>query len=219
MCNLYAQSACRQALLDLFHVNDNRACAFAPLDAVFPGNTGIVIRNANDGTRECVTMGWGFVLHLKNQAPKRVTNFRDDKLESPFWSASFQERRCLIPVTSFAEPKGRGPATWHWFALSKRREPFAFAGIWRTYKGPLKTDGETVEIDVYSFMTTAPNRLVATVHPSRMPVMLHGAEAHEQWLNGTPNNARELIHSYPAERMALVQSSTERRDLGDISNT
>ncbi len=213
MCNLYAQTASRQLLLELFGVGDNRACTFTSQDAIFPGNNGITVRNTSDGVRECVPMSWGFVLNLKNQAPKRATNFRDDKLDSRFWSSAFNERRCLIPVTSFAEPKGKSPATWHWFALSKLREPFSFAGIWSPYKGQLKKDGDTVEIDVYSFMTTAPNSLVATIHPSRMPVMLVGKDMHDQWLNGNPNDARKLVHSYPSEHMAIIQSNEERRDL------
>jgi putative SOS response-associated peptidase YedK len=68
-------------------------------------------------------------------APKRVTNVRDDKvLISRFWKASFRERRCLVPVTSWSEP---GQGKWHWFAV-KGDEPrplFAFAGIWRAWNG------------------------------------------------------------------------------------
>jgi SOS response associated peptidase (SRAP) len=108
-------------------------------------------------------------------APKRVTNVCDDKVRSSsFWKGSFEERRCLVPVTSFSEPKGRSPATWHWFAL-KGDEPrplFAFAGLWRSFRGPIQKDGEAVDIDVFAFLTTRPNDLVATVHPSRMPVIL-----------------------------------------------
>jgi len=217
MCNLYSQSTPRQHLLNLFRVGDNRADAFEPQDAIFPGHDACIVKKAPDGERECVRMNWGFVLQLKNQAPKRVTNFRDDKLSSPFWSTSFRERRCLVPVTSFAEPKGRRPATWYWFALSVAREPFAFAGIWQTYTGVLKQGAETVQIDVYSFMTTTPNSLVASVHPLRMPLMLVGFEAQEQWLDGTPNETKQLVCSYPAEDMTIVQSSPERRDMGKPS--
>jgi len=55
---------------------------------------------------------------MKDRALKRVTNLRDDKLDSRFWATSFRERRCLVPVTSFAEPKGRSPAIWHWQKLA-----------------------------------------------------------------------------------------------------
>ena len=213
MCNLYSMTATRETVGKLFRVSHNRTAAVEPLPAIFPANTGPVVRTADDGERELVTLSWGFVLLLKGQALKRGTNFRDDKIRSPFWSASFRERRCLVPVTSFAEPKGKRPATWHWFALSEKREPFAFAGIWRSYKGPLKKDGDNVEVDVYSFMTTKPNKLVATIHPQRMPVILVGENTHDQWLNGTPEEARELVQTYPTNKIAIVQASTERKDL------
>ena len=213
MCNLYSQTKTRETVGKLFKVNHNRSAAIEQQDAIFPSNGAAVVKCADDGERELVNLSWGFPLLLKGQAPKRVTNFRDDKLGSAFWAASFKERRCLVPVTSFAEPKGRRPAMWHWFALDETRPLFAFAGIWRSYKGPVKKDGETVEIDVFSFMTTKPNQLVATIHPSRMPVMLTSDDEWDLWLNGTPAEARSLVHSYPAENMAIVQASTERRDL------
>ncbi|MGE0629289.1 MAG: SOS response-associated peptidase [Hyphomicrobiaceae bacterium] len=213
MCNLYSATMARQAMLRLFRVSDNRAASIEPKPAIFPGGTAPVVRMANDGERELVALSWGFVLLQKGLAPKRVTNVRDDKLGNPFWRGSFEERRCLVPVSSFAEPKGRNPATWHWFALNEAREPFAFAGIWRRYNGPLKKDGEPVELDVHAFLTTTPNELVATVHPQRMPVMLVGEEAQEQWMAGTTEDARGLIRAYPAAGMRIVQSGTDKQNL------
>lgn len=213
MCNLYSQTRAVEAMRQLFKVSHNRAAEIAAKPAIFPGNGAAVIRQTDDGERELVELSWGYVLLLKGLAPKRVTNFRDDKLKSPFWSGSFKERRCLVPVTSFAEPKGKRPATWHWFARDNDRTPFAFAGIWRSYKGPLKKAGETTELDVYAFMTTTPNDLVATIHPKRMPVMLTNEDDYDCWLHGTPYEAQTLIRSYPADQMMIVQSGAERKDL------
>jgi putative SOS response-associated peptidase YedK len=66
---------------------------------------------------------------LKDQAPKCVTNVRDDKLDSHAWNASFLERRSLVRVTRFAEPKGRRLAVRQWFVLHDDREPFTSARI------------------------------------------------------------------------------------------
>ena len=66
------------------------------------------------------------------------------------------------------------PATWHWFGLRGvvPRALSAFSDVWRSFSGPIKKEGEAVTIDVFAFMTVWPNKLVANVHPSRMPVML-----------------------------------------------
>lgn len=214
MCNLYSMTTNHEAILRLFKVSHNRASPIEAQPAIFPGGNAPIVRRAGDGERELLPLSWGFVLLLKDKAPKRVTNFRDDKIKSLFWSASLRERRCLVPVTSFSEPKGKKPAIWHWFALSEAREPFAFAGIWRHYKGPIRKDGETVEIDTFPFMTTKPNALVATVHPARMQVMLVGEEAQTRWLDGTQEEALSLVQSFPEDAMSIVQSDTEKKDLG-----
>src|SRR3990170_8274574 len=108
----------REAMLRLFRVSDNRAAAVEPKRAIFPGYVAPIFRKADDRERELVNRNWGFVLLQKGLAPRRVTNVRDDKiLTSNFWRPSFEQRRCLVPASSYCEPKGEKPATWHWFAL------------------------------------------------------------------------------------------------------
>lgn len=216
MCNLYSMTKAREALLRLFRIGHNRAAAFDPKDAIFPGHVAPIVRRAGDGELELVSMGWGFVLPQPGRAPRRVTNFRDDKTrQSPFWRESFELRRCLVPVTSFAEPRQVTPATWHWFALrgEEPRPLFTFAGIWRRYRGPLKKDGPVVELDVYAFMTTLPNALVTTINHERMPVILASQADQKVWLEGTPDEAFALARQYPAETMQIVQEGFEKRDL------
>lgn len=205
-----------EAVRRLFRVQHNRAAAFEPKNAIFPGYQAPIIRNAADGERELVNATWGFVLLQKGKAPRRVGNVRDDKiLTSPFWKPSFEERRCLVPASSYCEPKGEKPATWHWFALkgAEERPLFAFPGIWRRYQGPVKKDGPNVDLEVFSFMTTEPNELTASINHERMPVLLSTEEQYDTWLNGTPKEAFELAQSFPAEAMRIVQSGAEKQDL------
>lgn len=182
------------------------------LAAIFPANDGPVVRLNEDGERTLEMMSWGFVLPQKDKTAKRITNARDDKIrDSRFWRKSFEERRCLVPVTSFSEPKGKKPAVWHWFALNKDRPLFAFAGLWRSHRGYLKPDADPVEIETYSFLTTTPNSIVKPIHPKRTPVMLVGEEAQAMWLNGTPDEAFNLAKPYPADQMMIVHKG-EKRD-------
>ncbi|MGI9521033.1 MAG: SOS response-associated peptidase [Hyphomicrobiaceae bacterium] len=213
MCNLYSMTTNREAVLRLFRVGDNRAEAFKPATAIFPSQVAPVVRNSDDGTRELVHMSWGFVFPQTSKAARRVTNARDDKvLTSNFWRSSFEERRCLVPVTSFCEPKGRAPASWHWFGLDRNRSTFAFAGIWRSFKGHLKLDAPPVEIETYAFLTTSPNELVREVHPTRMPAMLVGQDAMDCWVDGSTADATALIAPYPADTMMKVQVGPDRED-------
>lgn len=215
MCNLYSLTIAREAVIRLFRVSDNRAVQFDPKPAIFPGRMAPVVRGTADGERELVELSWGFVLTQKDRAPRRVTNVRDDKaLISPFWRNSIEQRRCLVPASTFAEPKEVTPATWHWFALAgdEPRPLFAFPGIWRRYKGPIKKSGPIVEMDVYAFMTTMPNALVGSINHERMPVLLTQPEEFDTWMNGPTKEAMSLVRSYDADQMRMVQSGFSKED-------
>src|SRR4029078_8835642 len=107
MCNHFSMTRNREAILRLFRISDNRAAAFDFQDSIFPGYQAPIVRKASDGERELAVLNWGFLLLQKDRAPKRVTNVRDDKiLESKFWRPSFGQRRCLVPASSYCEPKG-----------------------------------------------------------------------------------------------------------------
>ena len=131
-------------LARFLRVSHNRRAAFQPVNAIFPRHVAPVVRYAEDGEREIVLMTWGFMRLEKGRAPKPVTNVRDDQIQTnPFWRDSFRQRRCLVPASSFCEPDGDvKPATWHWFAIKgeEDRPLFAFPGIWRRYRGPVKKD-------------------------------------------------------------------------------
>jgi putative SOS response-associated peptidase YedK len=200
----------------MFGVAHNRAAAFDPMPAIFPSYVAPVVRRAADGERELIRMNWGFVLLQKDRAPRRVTNVRDDKiLGSPFWKSSFEQRRCLVPASSYCEPKGEKPATWHWFAVNgdEQRPLFAFPGIWTRYRGPLKKDGPPVDQEVFAFMTTEPNALTASINHERMPVLITDPADFETWLSAPMADAFKLARSYAAEQMRIVQSGAEREDL------
>jgi putative SOS response-associated peptidase YedK len=117
MCNLYSMTRNVEAILNLFRIGHNRSTSIDPLPAIFPGWNAPVIRKAADGDRELVTMSWGFVLLQDGKAPRRVTKVRDDKIAtSRFWKPSFEQRRCLVPASSYCEPDTGKPAKCYWFA-------------------------------------------------------------------------------------------------------
>jgi putative SOS response-associated peptidase YedK len=217
MCNLYSLNKKRDMVARFFRVSHNRAARFEPSSAIFPRHFAPIVRYSADNEREIVVMSWGFMLLRSGRAPRPVTNVRDDKiLTSPFWKYSFEERRCLVPAASFCEPNGDvKPATWHWFSLkgAESRPLFAFPGIWRGYKGPIKKDGPTVEIETFAFLTTIPNPLVATINHERMPVLLTREDEFETWLRGSADEAFALAHVYPPEKMRIVQEGLKKEDM------
>jgi putative SOS response-associated peptidase YedK len=221
VCNLYSLNKRRDMIARMFRVTHNRTEAYEPVSAIFPGHVAPVVRQFDDGERDVVLMHWGFLLLQDGRAPKRVTNVRDDTiLKSKFWRGSFEDRRCLVPATSSCEPNGDvKPATWHWFAINgdEPRPTFAFPGIWRRYQGPVKKAGPNVDIEVYAFLTTTPNKLVATVNHERMPVLLTREEQFETWLNGSTDEALALACEYPPDQMQIVQEGFFKEDRVSIA--
>ena len=180
MCNLYKIRSSHTEIADFF---DAIAEDFGANTAeeVYPGYPAPVV--AGGKVRPMV---WGFPLQrtgAKGQPlkPEPVNNTRTDKLKSFFWRYSFEERRCLIPVSRFAEAEGpKGSMKRTWFHMDD--EPlFATAGIWR----------ETEEWgEAFSMIMTDANGTVAPVH-NRMPVILP-RESWQTWLTATPQEAFKL---------------------------
>ena len=216
MCNLYSSTTPPEAMRELFQVsrsNDMLGNA-EPSPSVFPGGTAPVVRMSGNGDRELVTSRFGFVLPQRSKKtgepiqPKFVANAREDKVRSsPFWRESFRERRCLVPAVSFCEMKGRRPATYYWFGVvgDSGSTPFAFAGLWRIFRGSIR--GEQVSFSTHTIVTTTPNPLVATVHPARMPVILD-PDSYETWLTGPRDDVTPLMRPFHADKMVILASGT-----------
>lgn len=219
MCNLFANTMPQEAMRRLFDVgaDDDRLGNAAALPAIFPRHHAPIVRIGAHGRRELVAAHWGFVLPQVSKRtgapilPKAVNNARDDSVRrSPFWRESFETRRCLLPATAFCEAKGAKPATYVWFGVAgdAPRPPFAFAAIWKRYRGRYRDD--LVDIDTCSMVTTSPNALVRTVHPDRMPVIV-APKDWEAWMIGAADEAARILQPYPAERMRIVREGLDAK--------
>jgi putative SOS response-associated peptidase YedK len=70
-----------------------------------------------------------------------------------------------------------------------------------------------VDQEVLAFMTTEPNELTVKINHERMPVLLSDPADFETWLSGSTDEAFKLARSYAADRMRIVHSGSERKDL------
>ncbi len=223
MCNLYSNTTPADAMRQLFDVavEKDRLGNAEPLPAIYPKHMAPIVRKDEDGAREVVSLSWGFRTTKKSKKtgailqPHAWNNARDDKvLKSGLWKNSFEERRCLVPASSFCEAQGRNPATYHWFALkgTEARPPFAFAGMWQVSRYEGKEGPE--EVLAYTVITTSANDIVRPIHPQRMPVILRPSDF-EAWLGGSAAEAFELLRPYASDEMDIVRSGVgEKSDSG-----
>lgn len=181
MCNLYRMTKTTDEVAKWFGAVEAAGGANFAAE-VYPGYSGLVVA---DGAVRSMT--WGFPLVMKGKdgqplKPKPVNNARTDKLDSFFWRNSFQQRRCLIPVTGWAEAQGaKGSMTRTWMSRGDS-ELFACVGVWR--------DSDEFGACYSMVMTDSAGSAAADIH-SRMPVLLR-AEDYDGWLSGSPDDAKAL---------------------------
>jgi putative SOS response-associated peptidase YedK len=144
-----------------------------------------------------------------------VTNIRN--LHSPHWRGWLgKNRRCVVPATSFCEYAGNKPRkTPTWFALSEDRPLFAFAGLWtprRGVRGPKSAPVESNH-ELFGFLTTEANAVVAPVHPKAMPVILTSPTEVDRWFEAETADARYKDHCRTTPSGSLRRAKRRMRRL------
>lgn len=187
MCNLYRMTKVPSEVAHWFEAVDAVGGGnFA--EEVYPGYPGLVV--ADGALRR---MNWGFPLQMTGKngqklKPKPVNNARTDKLDSFFWRDSFEARRCLIPLSAWAEAEGpKGRMTRTWLSLPGD-ELFACAGIWR------RSDEWG---DCFAMVMTDAAGTAAELH-TRMPVIL-SPSSYAVWTEGEVEAVRALCRPCDGE--------------------
>jgi putative SOS response-associated peptidase YedK len=228
MCNLYSITKGQAAIIELTRAMRDTTGNLPPMPGVFPDYKAPVVANRN-GVRELCLMRWGMPSSQKallDAATKRaeklrakganpdfkellrmepdsgVTNIRNTP--SKHWRRWLGvENRCVVPFTSFSEfNKAEGGDIW--FALDETRPLAVFAGIWTNWTCVRKVkEGESTN-DLFGFLTTEPNDLVAPIHPKAMPVVLTSQEQIETWMTTSPEEALRLQQPLPNGQLRIV---------------
>jgi len=154
----------------------------------------------NEGARQIQLLKWGLIPRWADDAAigNKLINARAETIdEKPSFKDAFKKRRCLVLADGFYEWKDLGGRKKQpiKFTLASGT-PFAFAGLWETWKAP---DG--VMQRTFTIITTTPNELVAPVH-DRMPVILR-PDFEKVWLDNeaAPSDWLSVLVPFPAEAM------------------
>ena len=180
MCGRFTLSAPPEVISMCFDIETD-SFNYLPAFNIAPTQNVLTVRNRGN-SRQAQTMRWGLIPFWAKEAKMgyKMINARSATvIENKDFKTSFQKRRCLILADSFYE----------WVRVSKSKQPirilldsekpFAFAGIWESWKDSNDPNSETVES--CSIITTRANTLIQPIH-DRMPVILP-RELESDWLD------------------------------------
>ncbi len=177
---------------------------------IAPSQSVAVVTNENDPpTVDFVR--WGLVPSWAKDgsitAGSRMINARAETVaEKPAFKRLLKNQRCMIPADAFYEWKknpGEKIKTPYCFQLKDKR-PFAFAGLFDTWRSP---DGN--QLRTCTIITTAANQLLEPFH-NRMPVILKDEHC-RRWVGPGElprDNIAEILAPYPADEMTAVPVSS-----------
>jgi putative SOS response-associated peptidase YedK len=154
----------------------------------------------HDKESEGVMMRWGFVPSTAKgpEFGPGTASVRSAAIESSedYRTVWLYGQRCIVPLAGFyvwqrTEAGYRQP----FYVRLVNRPVFGVAALWDR----VVTDDDDV-IEGCAIVTVPPNSLLAEIAGGQMPAILN-RDTYQTWLNGRPAQARDVLHSYPPERM------------------
>ena len=180
MCGRYSLYADYRTLLDRFGIEESsiEETDYTASYNIAPSQE--VLAVVNDGTKNRLGfLKWGLIPPWAKDAKigyKMINARAETAAEKPSFRHAFKKKRCIILADSFYEWQRTDEGKIPMLVKLKSGEPFAFAGLWESWKSP---DGKTV--NTCTILTTGANELMGTIH-DRMPVVL-SKEGEKIWLD------------------------------------
>jgi putative SOS response-associated peptidase YedK len=188
MCGRYTLSSTDDEIALLFDLPE--LPPVPPRYNIAPTQETAVVRVIHPGDlRRLDLLRWGLIPYWAKEAAigNRMINARAESVaEKPSYRRSFKKKRCLVAADGFYEWKKDGKLKQPFFIRRRDRKPFAFAGLWDSWRDPERAE----PVETFTILTTDANDLLRPLH-NRMPVIID-AESFELWLDPQEEDAAKL---------------------------
>ena len=160
---------------------------FEPRYNIAPTQDILAVRvEGESGRREAAMLRWGLIPSWSKEpggGPPMINARGESIAEKPSFRTATRRRRCLIPADGFYE--------WQKIAGSTKKQPyyihyrddrpFAFAGLWESWKPKDAKSDDASGIESCTIVTTSASKALESIH-DRMPVILEPNE-YTLWLD------------------------------------
>ena len=180
MCGRFVQFSSLRTLETYFQIDSIATDVIASYN-IAPTHEVVTIIHYHG--RRLAKLNWGLVPSWAKDlaGASRLINARAETVaQKPSFRAAFKRRRCLIVADGFYEWQGEKGSKQPYFIALPSKQPFAFAGLWETWKSKEASDSDPLYKSC-TILTTAASESLQQIH-HRMPVILQ-PEAYEKWLD------------------------------------
>src|ERR1700709_973241 len=136
MCGRYTLTSSGEELALLFDLPD--LPLLPPRYNRAPTQGAAVVRVTEPGgPHRLDLLKWGLIPYWAKEASigNRMINARSESVaEKPAYRFSFKKKRCLVATDGFYEWKKEGKLKQPFLIRRQDRKPFAFAGLWASWK-------------------------------------------------------------------------------------
>ena len=160
-----------------------------------------------DGKRQLALLRWGLIPSWAKDAKigYSTINARSDTVATkPAFRSAYKSRRCLVLADGYYEWLRVGKTKQPYLYEVNGGKPFAFAGLWESWRGSAAPN--TPAVESCTILTTDPNELARKVH-DRMPVILEPSD-YSVWLNPDTSDVGYLLAPFAADAMTAKPVST-----------
>ncbi|MGY6499650.1 MAG: SOS response-associated peptidase [Acidimicrobiales bacterium] len=191
MCGRYVSSSSPDEIASYFGAVLTAETLVEPEYNVAPTRNVWTVFDDGD-TRRLDLARWGLVPFWAKDLSigNRMINARSETVaDKNAFKKAFRRQRCIVPADGFfewtSEPGRRQKQPW--FIHRPDGEPYAFAGLWETWRGP---DRDAEPVRTCTILTGAANEAMAPIH-DRMPIMLP-PDAWQTWLDPAQQDVEAL---------------------------
>jgi putative SOS response-associated peptidase YedK len=200
MCGRYLLVSPIETLRRLFGAG-SAGINLAPRWNIAPTTSCLVLRRAADGERRFDMLRWGLVPSWARDTSgaARMINARGETVaEKPAYRDALRRRRCLVPADGFYEWPETGEDRRPVLFRRGDEAPFAFAGLWETWRPP----GGGDPLSSFTIVNTEARGAMRAYH-HRVPIVLDAA-AQAAWLDPDADPMR-IVRDAPFEDFAAIR--------------